>query len=350
MLDAQLRHSIYQQRFATQVVRDIIIVLNNADRGLVNLLRVRLAEVANSGGMLQERLTELLAEVKRINAQAYSALAKQLAVKLKDFAIYEAAFQHRLISSFLPDGVPLALPPAALVTAAVESEPLQGRLLAEWMAALSDSKYARIRDTIRTGIVEGRTTDQMVRDIVGTAALNYQDGVIEVDRRGAQAVVRTATNAVANEARDAVFEENKDIIDRVRFVATLDDRTCEECAPLDGEEYALGEGPRPPLHINCRCTTIPVMAGKYDILPLSDMTRAAKGDETGQVAATMTYQDWLGRQSAAFQDETLGPSRGALFRRGDIELSQFVNRNGEQLTLDQLRAKEPDAFTKANVT
>lgn len=32
-----------------------------------------------------------------------------------------------------------------------------------------------------------------------------------------------------------------------------DERTCEECAPLDGNEYDMGDGPTPPLHPNCRC-------------------------------------------------------------------------------------------------
>jgi len=32
-----------------------------------------------------------------------------------------------------------------------------------------------------------------------------------------------------------------------------DERVCPECGPLDGATWTDGDGPVPPLHVNCRC-------------------------------------------------------------------------------------------------
>jgi hypothetical protein len=41
-----------------------------------------------------------------------------------------------------------------------------------------------------------------------------------------------------------------------RWVTANDERTCPECAPLDGTLWRDGEGPEPPLHGNCRCVRV----------------------------------------------------------------------------------------------
>jgi hypothetical protein len=41
-----------------------------------------------------------------------------------------------------------------------------------------------------------------------------------------------------------------------RWITAGDERTCPECAPLDGTLWRDGEGPEPPLHPNCRCVRV----------------------------------------------------------------------------------------------
>ena len=41
-----------------------------------------------------------------------------------------------------------------------------------------------------------------------------------------------------------------------RWITTADERTCPECAPLHGATWRSGEGPEPPLHVNCRCQRV----------------------------------------------------------------------------------------------
>ena len=38
-----------------------------------------------------------------------------------------------------------------------------------------------------------------------------------------------------------------------RWITRADERVCPECGPLDGQLWEDGSGPRPPLHVDCRC-------------------------------------------------------------------------------------------------
>jgi len=46
-------------------------------------------------------------------------------------------------------------------------------------------------------------------------------------------------------------------IENEEFQTAADDLVCPICSPLNGKIYKINEGPRPPLHINCRCQRPP---------------------------------------------------------------------------------------------
>jgi hypothetical protein len=64
-------------------------------------------------------------------------------------------------------------------------------------------------------------------------------------------------NGVANNSRMGGYEANADVLNGVKFLATLDSRTSKICALLDGTTWTMEEVKkrlvkRPPLHPNCR--------------------------------------------------------------------------------------------------
>jgi hypothetical protein len=69
----------------------------------------------------------------------------------------------------------------------------------------------------------------------------------------------------------------------------------------------------------------------------------------GRVPAKTTYAEFLSRQSAAVQDDILGATRGALFRRGGLTLDKFVDPTGRRLSLAELAERYEGAFTRANL-
>jgi predicted ABC-type ATPase len=150
---------------------------------------------------------------------------------------------------------------------------------------------------------------------------------------------------------DLEADDSPGVFGQEAWVATLDSSTCEECGALDGEIYDEGEGDEPPIHYNCRCIRVAIIDGGLigdrpatsvteDILDglVGDERRAMVEELTGQVPATTTYQDWLADQSAEFQDEVLGPTRGAMFRDG-MTIGDFVDANGDAMTIDELNGQ-----------
>jgi len=69
----------------------------------------------------------------------------------------------------------------------------------------------------------------------------------------------------------------------------------------------------------------------------------------GPVPATTTYDSWMRTQSRAFQEDTLGIAKAKLFREGGLKLDKFVDRNGGELTLEQLAKRERQAFVDAGL-
>jgi SPP1 gp7 family putative phage head morphogenesis protein len=221
--------------------------------------------------------------------------------------------------------------------------------LTEWMQGLEAGKAAKIRDALRIGYVEGQTIDEMVRRIKGTKARQYQDGIIEITRRDAETVVRTAISHTANHTRQKFYEQNDDLVKGVKWVSTLDSRTSPVCQARDGTIYPVDSGPRPPAHHNCRSSTTPVLKSWKELgIPLDELPTGTRASMDGQVPADTTYNQWLKGKSSAMQDDILGPTKGKLFRAG-MPVDRFVNKAGDVLTLEELRKRDAEYFRKAGI-
>jgi len=354
LADLAIAHAIDLTRYSNGVVRRMIGLLNRVDEDLFAQLLVALESMTPESFTVQ-RLDSLLSNVQRLNAQAYRQIGVELDEELLQLAGYEASYQHRALQSVLPAQVAeqLALNTisANQVYAAAMARPFQGKLLSEALTGIEAARAARIRDAIRMGFVEGETISQMVRRLRGTRTNKYADGLLEIDRRGAEALVRTAVNHTANFARQAVFEANADIVQEWQFLATIDGRTSAPCRGLSGKVFPLGSGPQPPRHWNCRSTAVPVLKSAWEALGLSksDIEPSTQASMDGQIAGDITYGQWLRGKPAEFQDEILGVTKGRLFREGGLTLDRFVDSKGREYSLDELRKRDAAAFEKAGL-
>jgi len=151
------------------------------------------------------------------------------------------------------------------------------------------------------------------------------------------------TNHVASSARSETMKSNDDILQGHRLIATLGSRTTPVCRARDRIVYPL-DGPKPPAHWGCWSSIAPVLKPEYQ-REIPGSTRPSKGpDGVEQVSSGTSYGDWLARQPAVFQKEVLGPARYKLFSKGDLSIDRFVDDNGKQYNLDQLKDLEPHAF------
>jgi len=364
LLDAAISHAVDSQHYSNGVLRRVIGLLNRADADLFAQLAVTL-ESMHADSFSVQRLEALLGSVRALNAEAYRQLERSLAKELQDFAAYEAQYQQRLFEVTIPTPVQAAVGVAAVnpqqVYAAAMSRPFQGRLLKEWASSIEAGRMTRIRDAIRMGYVEGQTTDQIIRRLRGTRAKGYADGIIEIDRRHAAAVVQTALSHMANFTRERVYDENRSLIKAIRWVSTLDNRTSDACRIRDGKEYEpethkpighsipWGAGPGK-AHWNCRSTSVPITYSWRELgIDVDKIDPSTRASMDGQVPAEMSYGEWLAKQSAARQDEILGRTRGRLLREGGLKMEKFYNDKGRFLSLDELRQRDSAAFERAGL-
>ena len=347
LLAVQVGHQIGLHRLATGLVQKIVALLNRTDADLVRRIERSQTE---AGNWTAERIARLLEDVRRINVEAYRAIQRQLTGDLQDLAEYEVQYQMELFEHTVPVELNWRTPTLPQLRAAVNSRPFQGSLLREWVAGMEQGRARRLREAIRIGYVEGETVQQLVRRVRGTQAAGYSDGVLAVSRRSAETIVRTAVAHTATAAREVLYETNADLIKGVEWVSTLDLRTTPVCRARDGRVWPPGEGPRPPAHLNCRSTTVPVLKSWRDLgIDLEEAPPGTRASMNGQVAADLTYGEWLRRQSAAVQEDVLGVAKARLFRAGGLTMDRFVDSTGRAYTLAELRRREREAWDRAGL-
>lgn len=71
------------------------------------------------------------------------------------------------------------------------------------------------------------------------------------------AQAREYTDITVEDARLRAFEDAG--IEKVRYVAEEDERTCHECREMNGKVYPIHEAPDLPRHYHCRCCLEPVI-------------------------------------------------------------------------------------------
>lgn len=343
--DVTVRFQVYLERLKAGEVRRMDATIRQMDVAI----RRALEGVGNSPSRakLDRMLTQMRARLVDItdkNAESYLKT-------LRKFSDYSLEFHTSTIELALPASAPgLAATSTAAAWSGVLASPIQatGTLLEDFVGSWGNRAIQRVEGAIRTGFAQGKTVDEIVRLVRGTKANNFRDGILGgVTKREASAMVRTALQHVNNAAPQMVYEDNSDIIEGYIWISTLDSRTSQTCRSLDGRVFKLGKGPVPPIHVNCRSSTIPKVKG-VDLL--SETTRASKD---GQVPATQTYYEWLKTQPASFQEDALGATRAKLFRNGGLSAEEFgklsLDKNFQPLTLEEMRQKNPSAFKRAGI-
>lgn len=386
LFDAMVRHQIGLLNYSSYLRNRINTLLRATEEDLAGKI---LARLDRNNGLSNPAQWNKLAALKEalavIRGKGWDEATEVLMDEANALAVQEPIYMQSAITGVVPVQLSLVIPPVSQLKAIVSARPFEGRVLKDWAKTMAADDIRRIQNAVQVGMAAGETTDNIVRRVIGTKAMNGADGVTEMTRKQVQAVVRTAVQHVANNARDEFFQSNADIVEQEYFVATLDGRTTPECRANDGKYFPLGKGPRPPLHFSCRSLRIaglsasflgqrpmkPVTekmllqeyAEQHNLGALKGRNALPKGHKTkfdefarkrtrelvGTVPSSTTYQEFLGRQPVAFQNEVLGVAKGKLFRDGKLPLDRFVARDGQELTLVQLAKKERQAFIDAGL-
>ncbi|MBX9267210.1 minor capsid protein [Chromobacterium violaceum] len=344
-----IAHQIDLGRYSSHVVRKIMALLNRADADLFARLQLALADL-DADTFTVQRLDAILRSVRQLNRAAYEQARISLEGELSGVVTSEVEWQHDLFRGLLPVQVSVASVAPETAYAAAMARPMQGRLLREWFEGMEEGKAARLRDALRMGFLEGEPVAKIIQRIRGTRAMGYADGLIETDRRAAEAIARTAVNHYANFSRQHVANANSDLIAGVKWVSTLDMRTSSICRSRDGKIYPIDSGPRPPAHMNCRSAVVFVLKSWQELgIDMAELPESTRASLNGQVPEELSYSDWIRQQPATMQDEVLGKTKGQLYRAGGLSLDRFTDASGQEYTLDELRKRNKAAFEVAGL-
>lgn len=345
ILNRAVRHAIYIERYKTKVSNDIMRFLA---RDVYPDLKVRIDTLVQEHALLKtggleptslskRKLTRLKAMRKAVDAILSKGLVDakgMLRKELTELALTESAWQTKLFESVMPIQWDITSPPPQALRTLVTGSPIHGKLMGEWFMELTNGTQKRVMQEIRIGFASGESIPNITKRLTGKKALP------DMLNRHVTAIVRTSVTHVANSTRELHYEENNDLVKAVQYVATLDSRTTIECASLDGEVFPINEGPRPPIHMQCRSTTIPILTGWKELgLDPSRLSESTRASMTGQEPSRLTYSKWLRQQPETVQNDVLGKGRAELFR-GGMPIDRMTNEHLRPLSLLAIRRRE----------
>jgi SPP1 gp7 family putative phage head morphogenesis protein len=254
--DAYIRHQIGLQRLAAGTVKKIAKHLATVQADIAAQIAKDLTRVPQRGAALSrktiDRLKELQASIAAALREAHAVLRSDLQADLFETAGYEVDWLKRFYEEGVGIKTTLERPSASLLRSVVTSRPFQGAILRDWAAKMERAQLDRIGLQIRIGITEGESIDEIVARLRGSQALKFRDGQFARDRRGAEALTRTAVNHTVNRAHETLIEPHKRDFPSYVWSSILDSRTTKLCQSRAGQVYKTGDGPLPPAHWNCR--------------------------------------------------------------------------------------------------
>lgn len=218
--------------------------------------------------------------------------------------------------------------------ALVADVPHDGMSWTRWGRKLANDVMSRVTSELRQGAALGETFPQLRKRL---------EVVDDMGRTSAERLARTAINATGNRAKMALYEANQDLVRGWRFLATLDSRTSRQCSALSGTEWRFDDpnAPRPPRHPSCRSVALPLLRTFREMgIDLDEAATGEQASQFGPVSADLPYEQWLKRQSAAFQREVLGDTRYRAWKNG-LPLASFATYD-RPLSIEELRRLYPN--------
>lgn len=354
-IDFATRQQVYLERLKSGQIENLDAGFESL-RGRIRGLFAKL-ETNNLRDISRAQVNRLILEMREAQTGILLGQMNDIIEQMPEIAGYSAGYEVVNLEANITPVPRFNAPTAELAYKAALQNPVQatGELLEPFTKSWVAGDAARVSNVVRTGWAQGKTIQEMTRQLVGTKAGGYTDGALAITRRNAETVIRTTTQHVANAARQKVWEDNGDIVKGYKWLSTLDRKTSVQCRSLDGREFKPGQGPMPPIHPNCRSTTIAVLDKKYDFLK-QGQTRSA---EFGPVSAKQDFYNWLKDQNEKDQAMAIGSIRAKLLRDGGLTPERFsalnLDRNFQPLTLYGspgvlgMQDFEPEAFKRAGL-
>lgn len=250
----------------------------------------------NIGVRTQKKLDEIAAKTKVSRLEQLlvncTKQAAEVGMKAKDEMIdvgslmYKDGFGHTMfnIQKTVGMGVNFNMPSARVIKTASNVEWL-GATFTDRTGYTLDRLTNNIEQIIPQLFIQGKNADEFGKAIA--KQFNMSENAAKRD-------MRTLTTLITNQASILAYN-NCEMVNEFEFVATLDGKTSDKCRAMDGKRFKLNEAApfvnQPPLHYNCRSTTIPYFEDLDEYNPSERVARDEQG-KTYMVPANMSYREW----------------------------------------------------------
>lgn len=191
------------------------------------------------------------------------------------------------IQSKVEIGVMFTLPNTRALEAIVNEKWL-GSNYSERIWQDKNSMLGQLEQVLSQEFVRGRGPNVVSRDLANKLNVSYSN---------AKRLVRTELNYISNKAMMQSYVDSE-VLDKYQYLATLDNRTSEICIELDSKIFPLKEATvgvnYPPMHPNCRSTTIPYFEDDEISKNIVDrIERNAEGKSVRLGRDTkLSYKEW----------------------------------------------------------
>lgn len=180
-------------------------------------------------------------------------------------------------------------------------EQLEAAVKEKWLESnYSDRIWAdknrlvnQLNQIIPREFVRGRGPVAMGRELAQKMNTSYNNAV---------RLARTEMNHISNKGTMEAYKKSG-VVSEYEYVATLDSRTSDICASMDGKVFKLSEAQSginmPPLHPHCRSTTIPHFPKDEIGDNVIDRIARDENDESYFVGENVTYKEWTEKYASA---------------------------------------------------
>jgi SPP1 gp7 family putative phage head morphogenesis protein len=138
---------------------------------------------------------------------------------------------------------------------------------------------SRVKKDVEKAIKDGDSIDKLASKI----KKDFNVSAYESKR-----LIHTEVAYMQTEIQESIYEDT-DVIEKVMWVASLDDKTRDDHQDYDGQIWDVNEPhPSPKDYINCRCTLVPIIEG-------FEATKR-KDNSSKEIVEFKDYEAWVKEQ------------------------------------------------------
>jgi SPP1 gp7 family putative phage head morphogenesis protein len=226
------------------------------------------------------RLEALQGQISLILGDLYDRGVQQMKDEFGDTFVqsyYKKSFDIQSRAGFFNE---IAKIDAGIIEDAV-TYPWSGANFSERLWKNTNALIFGSREILTQGLIQGKSVPTMAKSLSSFMGQSY---------KAAERLIRTETNNFHNQGELRAYQAHGVLW--YEYMAGLDERTCEVCGGLDGQHFKVDDAVAgtnyPPMHPNCRCTTV-----EWD--PEDEADWAASGLE---MPKTTSYKEWYDEQVA----------------------------------------------------